>query len=62
MVQVRVGEKDGVNFLRAHAEQRQIGNKRAADAVGPPVPVSTSSVLRVRGSGKRRSLDGLRRG
>ncbi len=35
MVRVRVGEKDGVNFLRAHAEQRQIGNKRAADAVGP---------------------------
>ena len=35
MVRVRVGEEDGVNVLRADAEQRQIGDKRAADAVGP---------------------------
>ncbi len=62
MVRVRVSEKDGVNFLRAHAEQRQIGNKRAADAVGPAgagihqhrVPASADQVSA--------DLDGLRRG
>jgi hypothetical protein len=32
---VGVGEKDGVDLLRAHAEQRQIGDKCAADAIDP---------------------------
>jgi hypothetical protein len=44
VVRVRVGEEDGVNLLRAYAEQRQIGDKRTADAIDSPVPVSTSTV------------------
>lgn len=55
MVRVRVGEEDGVNVLRADAEQRQIGDKRAADAVGPPCRYPPAPCARVRGSGKRRS-------
>ncbi len=36
VIRVRVGEEDGVNLLRAYAEQRQIGDKRTADAIDSP--------------------------
>ncbi len=35
MVRVGVGQEDGVDFFRAHAQLRQAGDQCAADAVDP---------------------------